>query len=220
MQIHMDQRAYQLIFEHVADRSGKPLRAVIPRPMLHGKSGDLYAAMSTLTKKAEELDDALATAKRLPDLSEQGRRSRVAEQTAAVRRTADAAVVGANHALKVIAEKRQALYEPPPPADAIAATQEASIQSRYATMSRDERKKLHAQMHDGQADIALRALVRDPLAMGPDAEIVRRSIWEPKVQRERADELAQLDDAEEEATAAKAGAGTILNVLQQFEAKA
>ena len=59
--------------------------------------------------------------------------------------------------------------------------------------------------------------LRDPMAQGPDAEIIR-SLWEPRVEREKADELQRLDDARGGSRRAAMGGGdALLRAIEAFQ---
>jgi hypothetical protein len=113
--------------------------------------------------------------------------------------------------LRLIDARRAALYAPPPTANP---TVEAEIRARYANMNKAQRDHLHGAMAAGQNDLALGALLNDPLMLGDEAKFLK-SLWAPRVEKEHAGELARLDEDKQEYSNALAGCGGLHLVLER-----
>ena len=216
MQRHDQGRAHVLLFEGLTDTTGRPLTTAFGAPP-SGKVSELTDHFERAISRLDAYDAAVLAAKKATHLSELGREQHVSKPRAAAQQAVETATVYARHAIKTTAAARAALYAPPQldSADAVAATRDASIQQRYAQMDDKARKALHAQMGAGQNDVALHALLRDPLLAGPQSDIVQ-SVWRPRVERERAAELAKIEAAEDEARRVLTGIeGAQRNVLDK-----
>lgn len=218
MEIDSQSRAHLISCDHLHDGSGVRLRVPIPIPQVQGKVGSVWEDVNLAARRFGELDDQLGVAKKL-HLDELGQRQRVAEPLMSARRSAETALTNARHQLAVVEDRRAAAFAPPPldPQDFAGAQRDAEIRQRYRQMSPSERNALNAQMRDGKNDAVLFALQRDPIALGPDAHSVRAAIWEPRIAREKADELQRIADMEEEAVAARGGAAALLHALETFQ---
>ncbi len=200
----------------LADSAGRPLTTAIGAPT--GKS-ELNDLLEQVIGRLNRLDATALRAKQTAHLSVVGRAAMVAEDALRLQKLLDIAAAMAKAEAARVAGARAVLYQPPQldPADAAGAQRDTEIRARYLAMDRKQRDALHGAMARGANDTALHALLRDPLPGGPTTEIVR-SLWEPRVERERADELAKLERDEEEAVRVLAGVGGIQNLLDRHYA--
>lgn len=212
-------RAHVLQLEGLADSTGRALSTAIGAPPA-GKSSELNDLLEQVINRLNKLDDTAKKAKQSPHLSDLGRAAMVAEDALRVQKLSDIAAAMAKAEAQRVATARATVYQPPQldAGDAAGAQRDTEIRSRYQAMDRKQRDALHGAMARGENDTALYALVRDPIAMGPEAEIVRKTLWSTRVEREHAEDLATLDADAEEATRVLSAVGGIQSLLDRHYA--
>lgn len=220
MQRHETDRVTQLVFDGLPHHNGSPLRTALPKAR-KADAVDAEAAdhLQRAVNNLEALDNEAVAGRRMHWLSDSGRYERVKPHLEHARRAADSALIYARHQLGVIADRRAALYAPPAIDDATAALRDRELRDKFDALDREHQGVLRQAMANGEHGELLAALMRDPLP-NKMTEAVRRAIWQPKVEREHAKALQELDDAEEAATATRVSAEAISGLLDQIEKQA